>query len=734
MTTLTRSRSPPECVMRLDIFLPVLRRPKRGESPPPERWLGRLARRLAPASWLADRGTGRPGRIRRGLTRLGPTWRSSPVRRFIQAACFALFLGLFFVVCWPYTARPSRVWAGWSTKQADETGQIVLTAAGSAAESPAGMPAPGSSVFLAEAGAVGGPADQSGTIYGRESRRGRNRTHVGNAVDARPTGPAVVRRPLVAVRNAARPMAGALRRRPGGQRVRAGRDLPGPGSVGQHFDGAGRQDLGLVAVAGRRDAGNRHPDSTRLLRLSVPAGNVDRPVRLGGRPARHAIPCAGQRLVGPHQVLPAGRIAGGRAVRGVGDRLCGGDSGDYPRPDVRLDAAASRLAARAASSAAAERRALRIDRPLSAGAGTGAAEASILVQVRLPQRRGLLGRESAPAQRTQGRGQLHPLQSVRRDLPVRCDQGGLHHADQRLHAVPDVRRRVPDAGDQVRRALEPDGLETGWRPADRRDPAGPPRLSVADRRGNGGGHGRRGRDHDHAGVRREPGHAGRRVAGAAAGQRPGTRVSAAVHPLRRMLQSVPEPRAAAAGLPAGTGGPVDPAGGRRLGRLRIQLQRLRSGVSDRRDSGLADRGEKGGANGPGRRQPADLPALRRPRSLPAVCGRVCGGGLSRHRIHAGSQRTGRSGPAGRGLRLPRAGRPGGQVRRLRTVPDALLPDQRQAAGAVGPVGNHRRRRAGQGRPPAPAARTSNSASRSGGRDGHRHRPPGPAPKAICRTS
>ena len=170
--------------MRLDIFLPVLHRPKRGESPPPDRWLVRVARRLAPASWLADRGTGRPGRIRRGLTRLGPTWRSSPVRRLIQAACFALFLGLFFVVCWPYSARPSRVWAGWSTKQADETGQIVLTAAGSAGESPAGMPVRGIVGVPGRGRRVGGPAGQSGTIHGRESRRGRNRTHVGNAVDA----------------------------------------------------------------------------------------------------------------------------------------------------------------------------------------------------------------------------------------------------------------------------------------------------------------------------------------------------------------------------------------------------------------------------------------------------------------------------------------------------------------------------------------------------------------------
>jgi ferredoxin len=43
-----------------------------------------------------------PGRIQRQLRRLGPTWGSAPARRMVQAACFALFLFLFFHVCWPY--------------------------------------------------------------------------------------------------------------------------------------------------------------------------------------------------------------------------------------------------------------------------------------------------------------------------------------------------------------------------------------------------------------------------------------------------------------------------------------------------------------------------------------------------------------------------------------------------------------------------------------------------------
>ena len=43
-----------------------------------------------------------PKGLRNVLKRLGPTWLSSPVRRFFQAACLILFLVMFFYVCWPY--------------------------------------------------------------------------------------------------------------------------------------------------------------------------------------------------------------------------------------------------------------------------------------------------------------------------------------------------------------------------------------------------------------------------------------------------------------------------------------------------------------------------------------------------------------------------------------------------------------------------------------------------------
>jgi len=44
------------------------------------------------------------GALHRVLTRLGPTWRSAPVRRLVQSACLVLFLYAFFHVCWPYSS------------------------------------------------------------------------------------------------------------------------------------------------------------------------------------------------------------------------------------------------------------------------------------------------------------------------------------------------------------------------------------------------------------------------------------------------------------------------------------------------------------------------------------------------------------------------------------------------------------------------------------------------------
>src|SRR5688500_11264025 len=112
--------------MRLDLFLPALRKPKPGvpERPRP---LTRLAQRLLPARWFSNAVTKQRGLVRRVLRWLGPTWLSSPVRRLSQALCFALFLWLFFYVCYPYTARPASVWPGWQPQSIGADDTIVLT-------------------------------------------------------------------------------------------------------------------------------------------------------------------------------------------------------------------------------------------------------------------------------------------------------------------------------------------------------------------------------------------------------------------------------------------------------------------------------------------------------------------------------------------------------------------------------------------------------------------------------
>ena len=55
-----------------------------------------------------------PSRALRGwLRRRAPSWLCSPLRRAAQTASLVLFLGLFFYVCWPYTARPLPDADGW---------------------------------------------------------------------------------------------------------------------------------------------------------------------------------------------------------------------------------------------------------------------------------------------------------------------------------------------------------------------------------------------------------------------------------------------------------------------------------------------------------------------------------------------------------------------------------------------------------------------------------------------
>jgi ferredoxin len=117
--------------MRLDWFVPFLRKKKKNESLGPPPLVVRLAQSVLPKSFFANRETGKPGVIRRMLKWIGPTMLSSPLRRVIQAICFAAFLWLFFYVCWPYTAEPlppGAVSENWQLAEVDqETGDFRFT-------------------------------------------------------------------------------------------------------------------------------------------------------------------------------------------------------------------------------------------------------------------------------------------------------------------------------------------------------------------------------------------------------------------------------------------------------------------------------------------------------------------------------------------------------------------------------------------------------------------------------
>lgn len=118
--------------MRLDWFVPFLRKRKKNETLRPLPVVVRVARLVLPAACFANRETGQPGYLRVIMKRIGPTVLSSPVRRVVQAACFLTFCWLFFYVCWPYTARPAtagHVSGNWQLAQIDQaTGDFHFTA------------------------------------------------------------------------------------------------------------------------------------------------------------------------------------------------------------------------------------------------------------------------------------------------------------------------------------------------------------------------------------------------------------------------------------------------------------------------------------------------------------------------------------------------------------------------------------------------------------------------------
>jgi ferredoxin len=120
--------------MRLDVFLPFLKKPKKGTVPRGEGLLLLAARRVLPRSWLADKTAGKPGLARRWLKWLGPSWLSSPLRRASQALCLLLFLWLFFWVCYPYSARPSPQWSGWQPTGVNPDQTIELSGESAAAQ------------------------------------------------------------------------------------------------------------------------------------------------------------------------------------------------------------------------------------------------------------------------------------------------------------------------------------------------------------------------------------------------------------------------------------------------------------------------------------------------------------------------------------------------------------------------------------------------------------------------
>jgi len=106
----------------------------------------RLLRGLTPPSLRSRPYTVKPGPARRWLRQIGPSLAASPFRRLSQAICFVAFAVLFFYVAFPYTARPAKVWPGWTPVSVNaETGIAEVEAV----DSP-DRPAEGATVYVAE--------------------------------------------------------------------------------------------------------------------------------------------------------------------------------------------------------------------------------------------------------------------------------------------------------------------------------------------------------------------------------------------------------------------------------------------------------------------------------------------------------------------------------------------------------------------------------------------------------
>ncbi len=92
--------------LRLDWFVPMIRKLKPGQSPSSS-LIARWSRRFTPAFMQSNHLTKQRGGFRKALRWLGPSWLASPVRRLVQTICLLTFIVLFFYVCWPYSARPA---------------------------------------------------------------------------------------------------------------------------------------------------------------------------------------------------------------------------------------------------------------------------------------------------------------------------------------------------------------------------------------------------------------------------------------------------------------------------------------------------------------------------------------------------------------------------------------------------------------------------------------------------
>ncbi len=114
--------------MRLNWFLPMIRRPRDGIRQLKRRRLVETLRRILPAACSSDWTTKRRGLGRTFLRRQGLSWLASPVRRVVQSVCLVTFLILFFYVCWPYDARPAQSWPGFIPISVDAvSGRATLT-------------------------------------------------------------------------------------------------------------------------------------------------------------------------------------------------------------------------------------------------------------------------------------------------------------------------------------------------------------------------------------------------------------------------------------------------------------------------------------------------------------------------------------------------------------------------------------------------------------------------------